>query len=136
MRYYCGHESVLMAKDASALDKSSESRSTTGRLINIGLAVPALLLAVVCLFALQEIILTLAAPMIARSATDTVRGHYALVTLRNLWLIFGGMLALGLIIYSLDRLFKHSAKPSTRRFFLRLLVVELVILGAQFLIAG
>lgn len=101
------------------------------RLINIGLAVPALLLIVLCLFAMQEIISTLAAPAIARSMPDTVRGRYALVTLRNLWLLFGGMLALGVCIYSLDRLFKQSAKASTRRFFLRLLVVELVILGAQ-----
>lgn len=106
------------------------------RLITIGLAIPALLLVVVSLFAAQEIVLTLAAPMIARSAADTVRGSYALVTLRNLWLLFGGTLALGLIIYSLDRLFKQSAKPSTRRYFLRLLAVELVIIGAQLLFAS
>ena len=118
------------------MDKSSGSRSIRERLINIGLAAPALLLAVLCLFALQEIILTLAAPMIARSASDAVRGHYALVTLRNLWLIFGGMLTLGLIIYSLDRLFKQSATPSTRRFFLRLLAIELVIIAVRFAIVS
>lgn len=116
------------------MDKTSESRPATSRLITTGLAIPALLLAVLCLFALQEIILTLAAPMIARSASDAARGHYALVTLRNLWLIFGGMLTLGLIIYSLDRLFKQSAQPSTRRFFLRLLAIELVIIAIQYLI--
>jgi len=106
------------------------------RLITIALAVPALLLVVVSLFAIQEMLLILSAPLIARSAADAVRGSYALVTLRNLWLIFGGMLALGLIIFSIDRLFKQPDKPSTRRYFLRLLAVELVIISAQFVIAG
>lgn len=119
-----------------ALDKTSESQASKNRLTTIGLAIPALLLVVVALFATLEIVLTLAAPAIARSASDSVRGHYAMVTLRNLWLIFGGMLSLGLIIYSLDRLFKQSAKPSTRRYFLRLLAVELVIIAMQFALVG
>lgn len=99
------------------------------RLITIGLAIPALLLVVVSLFAAQEIVLTLAAPLVARSAADAVRGSYAMVTLRNLWLLFGGTLSLGLIIYSLDRLFKQSANPSTRRYFLRLLAAELALIA-------
>ena len=59
-------------KDAGALNKTSKNQAIRNRLINVGLAVPALLLIVVALFALQEIILTLAAPAIARSA---VRQH-------------------------------------------------------------
>ena len=118
------------------MDKRSESPLTVNRLITFGLAAPALLLTVLALFAMQEIVLTLAAPLIARSAADTIRANYALVTLRNFWLLFGGTLALGLIIYSLDRLFKHIDKRSTRLFFLRLLAVELVIIGAQFVLTG
>ena len=118
------------------MDKTSDKASILFRLTTIGLAAPALLLVVVSLFAIQEMLLILAAPAIARSAADTVRGSYALVTLRNLWLIFGGMLALGLIIYSLDRLFKQPAKPSTRRYFLRLLAVELAIIALQYLVVG
>ncbi len=117
------------------MDKTSDKASILFRLTTIGLAVPALLLVVVSLFAIQEMLLTLAAPAIARSTADSIRGSYALVTLRNFWLIFGGMLALGLIIYSLDRLFKHGDKRRTRRYFLRLLLVELVIIGAQIAIA-
>ena len=118
------------------MDKTSEKASIWFRLGTIGLAVPALLLAVVSLFAIQGILLTLAAPAIARSASDAVRGSYALVTLRNLWLLFGGMATVGLIIYSLDRLFKGADKASTRRYFLRLLVAELIIIGAQLLFAS
>ena len=77
------------------MDNPNDKASTRFRLSTIGLAVPALLLVVVSLFATLEILLTLAAPLIARSAADAVRGSYALVTLRNLWLIFGGMLAVG-----------------------------------------
>ncbi len=117
------------------MNKTSESQASKNRILNFGLAVPALLLVVIALFALLEIILTLAAPVIASSAADSVRGHYAMVTLRNLWLIFGGMLSLGAIIYSLDRLFKRSAQVSTRVFFLRLLAVELIIIGLQLVLA-
>ncbi len=117
------------------MDKTSDKASLKFRLITIALAIPALLLVVVSLFAIQEMLLTLAAPLIASSAADSVRGNYALVTLRNLWLIFGGMLALGVIVYSLDRLFKHAEKKRTRRYFLRLLLVEMVIIGAQIAIA-
>lgn len=136
LRYTVGKGPAVGEREAEILKKTSESDSTRNRLITVGLAVPALLLIVVTLFATLEIVLTLAAPMIASSAADSTRGRYALVTLRNLWLIFGGMLSLGLIIYSLDRLFKQAAKPSTRRFFLRLLAVELVIIGAQFVVVG
>ncbi len=118
------------------MDKTSDSRLAMNRLTTVGLAIPALLLVVVALFATLEIVLTLAAGAIASGAADAVRGKYALVTVRNLWLIFGGMLALGVIIYSLDRLFKGSAKLGTRRYFLRLLAVELVILGAQYVVVG
>lgn len=123
-------------KVPGALDKTNESRPAINRLLTIVLAIPALLLIVASLFATQEIVLTLAAPAVARSAADAVRGHYAMVTLRNLWLLFGGTLSVGLIIYSLDRLFKQSAKLSTRRYFLRLLAVEMVIIGAQLLFAS
>ena len=125
-----------MGESSGALDKPNDSASIRMRLITIGLAIPAMALVVVALFAIQEMLLVLAAPVIARSASDAVRGSYALVMLRNLWLIFGGMLTVGLIIYSLDRLFKGAAKASTRRYFLRLLVAELIIIGAQLLFAS
>lgn len=106
------------------------------KLINIGLAALALPLVVFALFASLEIVVLLAAPAIARSTGDGVRGSYALVTLRNLWLLFGGVVSVGLIIYSLDRLFKELASASVRRYFLGLLVIELVIFIAQFGIRG
>ena len=102
------------------------------KLVNIGLAALALPLVVFALFASLEIVVLLAAPAIAGSTMDGVRGSYALVTLRNLWLLFGGVLAVGLIIYSLDRLFKELASASIRRFLLVLLVAELIIFAAQF----
>ena len=106
------------------------------RLVNILLAVPALLLAVVAFFALQEILLRFAAPMITGSAGNTVRGNYALVTVRNLWLLVGGALLVGFVIGCLDYCFKHAHKPRTRRLLLRILAVELAIIGLQFVIAG
>ena len=106
------------------------------RLVNILLAVPALLLAVVAFFALQEILLRVAAQLIIGSAGNTVRGTYALVMVRNLWLLIGGALLVGVMIGCLDYCFKHAHKPGTRRLLLRILAVELVIIGLQLVIAG
>lgn len=105
------------------------------RLINIALVVPVVILAVVALFASQEIVLTLAAPVIADQASDSTRAKYALVSLRNFWLIAGGMLALGVMILSLDRLVKDAGKLKTRRLLLRILLVELAIVAGRMLIA-
>ena len=113
------------------MDKTRESPSALHKLVTIGLAILTLPLLVVVLFATQEIALTLAAQAIVSSVTDAVRGRYALVALRNLWMLFGGVLTLGLIIYSLDRLFNKAGQLSTRRYFLRLLAVELVIIGLR-----
>lgn len=114
------------------MDKNSQSPSWLKKLVNIGLAALALPLVVFALFASLEIVLLLAAPAIANSAGDGVRGSYVLVTLRNFWLLFGGVVSLGLIIYSLDRLFKEPASASIRRYFLRLLIVALGIFIVRF----
>ncbi|MYD08632.1 MAG: hypothetical protein F4X02_01195 [Chloroflexi bacterium] len=118
------------------MGSTNERPKWLNKLINIGLAALALPLVVFALFASQEMIVRLATQAIVRSAMDGVRGSYALVTLRNLWLLFGGVASVGLIIYSLDRLFKQPDSAGIRRFLLVLLAVEAVIFIAQYAVTG
>lgn len=103
--------------------------------INIGLAAVVLALGVVTLFATLELALLIGAQVIARTNDSPVRGSYALGTLRNLWLIGGGVLTMAFVIATLDYLFKRLRQPGTRRIFLRVLAVELIVIGVAAVLA-
>ncbi len=83
-----------------------------------------------------EIALTLAAPLIVQSMGDTVQAKYTLVTLRNVWMLVGGIILLVVIIYCINIFFKHWREMRVQRVFLVALAVEaLIILSAQLLAA-
>ena len=106
------------------------------RLLNLALVLPVMALALVAFFSLMEILLTLSAQVIVATSDSTVRSKYALVTVRNLWLIGGGAFLVGICIFLLDYGFKHWRTLRMRRLFLRVLAVELVIVGLQLAIAS
>ena len=106
------------------------------RLVNLALVLPVMVLALVAFFATLEIVLTLSAQVIVTTSDSAVRGKYALVTVRNLWLMGGGAFLVGIVIFLLDYAFKHWRTLRMRRLFLRALAVELVIIVVQLLIAG
>ena len=114
-------------------DKTRELK--TG-VINALLLLAVVGLGVAAFFSLLEILLTFAAQLIVRTVDSQVRGNYALVTVRNLWLIVGGAGLVGFLIYCIDYCFKHWRSARTRRLFLRVLAIELVVIAAQLLIAG
>lgn len=97
--------------------------------INIVLAAAVLALGVVTFFATLELALLGGAQVISRTNDSPVRGSYALGTLRNLWLMGGGVLTVAFVMMTLDYFFKHWRQPRARRIFLRMLAVELVIIG-------
>ncbi|MYE79733.1 MAG: hypothetical protein F4243_12290 [Chloroflexi bacterium] len=98
-------------------------------LINTVLVVVALALAVVTFFASLELALVVGARVIISTNDSLVRGNYALATLRNLWLMGGGLLTVAFVIATLDYFFKRWRQPRTRRAFLRVLAVELAAIG-------
>ena len=105
-------------------------------LINVVLLVAAAGLGIVAFFSMMEILLTVAAQVIVRGVESEVRGRYALVMVRNLWLIIGGAGLVGLEIYFMDYFFKHWRKLRTRRLFLRVVAIEVVIIGLQVVFAA
>ena len=82
-----------------------------------------------------EIVLALSAPAVAQSIDSAVRAKYTLVTIRNVWLLVGGVIFLGLIIFCIDRYFKGWRARRLNRVFLRVLAFELGIILLQYLLA-
>ncbi len=88
-------------------------------------------------FASLEIVQLLGAQVIWRSMGDTVQAKYALVMLRNVWLLVGGIVLLVIIIYCINIYFKRWREMRLQRVYIKLLVVEgLILLVAQALTAA
>ena len=104
--------------------------------INALLLAAVIALGLVTFFSLLEILLTISAPAIVASMGSATRGTYTLVTIRNIWLLGGGAVWLGIVIYCLDYFFKHWRERRIQSRYLRFLAAELVIIGLQVLIAG
>ena len=117
-------------------DKGTIIPSLINRLVNLLLAILAVVLALVCFFVLQEVVLTIGAHFIVQTVDSRVRSHYALVTIRNFWLLFGGMVLLGFYIGCLNKYFTAAGEKSTRRLFLRILAVEIALILLSVLVVG
>ena len=111
------------------MDKDERMSGLLGPLLNIVLLAPVIGLALVAFFAAQEIALTIGARLIAMSVEGSVRGGYALVTVRNLWLVGGGLLLVACLIYVLDSAFKHWRSWRLRRLLMRALAIEALIIA-------
>ncbi len=105
--------------------------------INFLLLAAAVGLGFVALIYSLEIALALGARLIWQSLGDTVQAKYALVTLRNLWLLIGGIILLVVTIYCINNFFKRWQDARIHRLYLVALATEaLVIVAAQVLITA
>lgn len=105
--------------------------------INFALLLAVLVLGFLSLIYSLEIALSLGAPLILQSMGDTVQAKYALVTLRNVWMLVGGILLLIIIVYCINTFFKRWQDMRVQRVFLVALAMEaLIILSAQLLAAA
>ena len=120
----------------NSADKLAILQSVMNRLFNLLLAIVAVVLAMVCFFVLQEVVLTIGAHFIVQTVDSRVRSHYALVTIRNLWLLIGGMVLVGFYIGCLNTYFKAAGETKTRRLFLRILAVEIALIILSRLVVG
>ncbi len=105
--------------------------------INFALLAAAVALALVSFFASLEIVLTIGAQVIWGAMGDTVQAKYAFATLRNVWLLVGGIIFLVIIIYCINHYFKRWHDMRVQRLYIVLLVVEaLIVLAAQAMAAA
>ena len=96
--------------------------------VNFALLGAALVLGFVAFFQSLEILLTLGASLILQSMGDSVRAKYALVTLRNVWLLVGGVVFLVVIIYCINVFFKRWRDIGIHRAYIILLMAEALII--------
>lgn len=118
------------------MEKRRNLAKPIDQLLNLVLILCVLALALVTFFALMELLLTVAAWVIVATNDSEVSSRYALITVRNIWLIAGGALTVGIVIYLVDVAFKRWRTAGIRRLFLRVLAVELVVIGLQLLVAS
>ena len=98
--------------------------------INFALLAAAVAVGLVSFFASLEIVLTIGARVIWQSMGDTVQAKYAFATLRNVWMLVGGIIFLVIIIYCINHFFKRWHDMRVHRVYIILLVVEALILLA------
>lgn len=100
--------------------------------LNLALLAGAVAFGLVSFFASLEIVLSLGARVIWESMGDTVQGKYALATLRNVWLLVGGIVFLVVIIYCINVFFKRWREMRIQRAYIILLAAEaLIVFAAQ-----
>ncbi len=105
-------------------------------LINLILLLVVLVLGMLSFFALLELVLTFSAPIIVNSISSTVRQHYTLVTVRNLWLLGGGAILLGFSVACIHHVSSHLGERRSRRLLLRIILAEIVIIGLNLVLAA
>ncbi len=106
------------------------------KLATLLLLVITLAVGVVTCFALQEILLTVIAFFIVGNVEGSVRQHYSLIALRNIWLLGGGALLLAFVVGSLHHFTQRLEQPRSRRILLRMLVFEILVIAANMVMTG
>ena len=129
---------LLQAKHATrtAMFPLQKQASRTAKLTNILLLVSVLVLGFVSFLASLELLLTIGAFVIFQGIDSEMRQYYSLVTLRNGWLIAGAIILVSLIVGCSYNFGRRLGERGTLRWLLRILALEVVIIGLTFLVTG
>ena len=126
-----------MANHSKPSNRKPKSESSpASQLVSLLLLALALGLAVMAFFAIQEILLTLGARLIAAGGADSIRQRYSLVVLRNVGAIGGGGLLIVWVIGGVNYFMRRLDKPESQRRLLWILALEMLIIGLNAAIAS
>lgn len=115
-------------------DKANSELPVWLQILNALLVLITLVLGVVTFFSIQDILLTVSAPLIINSADITVQQKYTLSTIRNFWALCGGAFLLAFLVVGLDYHLRRLGNPKTSRILWRTLVIEIIIIGFSLMI--
>ena len=93
-----------------------------------------MVLSLLTFVAIQDILLALIAPLVPTPTDVTVQEKYVLVTVRNMWVLFGGCLLLAYLIIAIDYHAKRLGQERVRRILLYTLLVEIILIGLSVII--
>lgn len=106
------------------------------KLVNLALLAIVMLLGFVSFLSLLELLLSVGALMIYRGIESEFRQHYTLVTLRNIWLVAGAIIVVSLIVGCSANFGQRLGERRALRWPLRILALELAIMGLTLLVTG
>lgn len=110
-------------------------QSSIGFKVTNGLLLLAsMVLSVLTFIAIQDILLALVAPLVLTGEDATVQNKYALVTLRNIWVLIGGALLLAYLVTGIEYHAKRLDQARVRRILLYTLLVEVILIVVSFII--
>ncbi len=130
------HGVVKRKPDQEGNALSARAQSILAKLINLFLLLMMTVATFFCFFAIQELLLTVAARLIYHGMDSAVRQRYALVVTRNLWLIGGGALLVGFTIGFFNYFATRLDHARTRERLLLILLAELGIIALSRVVAG
>ncbi len=115
---------------------SKNQPARVAKLANLAVLAAVMLLGFVSFLSALELLLTVGAAVIYRGIESEFRQHYTLVTLRNIWLVAGAIIVVSLIVGCSANFGRRLGEPRALRWPLRILALELVIIGLTFLATG
>ncbi len=127
---------VMQKPNLKDILSTAGAQSVLAKLINLLLLLLTAVTTFFCFFAIQELLLTAAAYLIYHGMDSAVRQRYALITVRNVWLIGGGALLVGLTIGGFDYFFKRLAQARTCKALLLILLAEVGIIALSWVVAA
>ena len=130
------HGVVKRKPDQEGNALSAKAQSILAKLINLLLLLMMTVATFFCFFAIQELLLTVAAHLIYQGMDSAVRQRYALVVTRNVWLIGGGALLVGFTIGCFNYFATRLDHARTRQRLLLILLAELGIIALSRVVAG
>lgn len=105
--------------------------------LNVLLIIFTSIFAVIAFFAIQDILIAIAAFIVARTSSEpwvTVRDNYVVITVRNLWVFVGGILLLILFVVNLDYHARQIGNARSTKILLWTLLLELFFIGLSALV--
>lgn len=106
--------------------------------MNIVLIIVTSVLAIITFFAIQDILVTVTAFIVARTSSEpwvTVQDTYVVITVRNVWVFIGGILMLSLLIVGLDYHSRRLDQPRTSKLLFGTLLIELFFIIVSMLLS-
>lgn len=115
---------------------SKNQPARAAKLANLAALAVVMFLGFVSFLSALELLLSIGALVIYRGMESEFRQHYTLVTLRNIWLVAGAIIVVCLIVGCSVNFGRRLGERRALRWPLRILALELVIMGLTFLVTG
>ena len=106
------------------------------KFLNLSLLAIVMILGFVSFLSMLELLLSIGALVIYRGIESEFRQHYALVMLRNIWLVAGAIIVLCVIVGCSYNFGRRLGERRALRWPMRILALELVVMGLTLLITG